>query len=84
MSPPESVGAEFGEVLADVVDDLFELAVEFEGFGNEAVVGAGHRDSGLGATGEGDDMMRGDSNGDGMDGAPLLLDVKGEGTLLRR
>lgn len=71
-------------MLADVVDDLFELAVEFEGLGNEAVVGAGHQDRGLGAAGEGNDMMRGDSNGDGMDGASLLLDVEGEGALLRR
>ena len=33
-----SVNAELGEVLADVVDDLLELAVEFEGLGLEAVV----------------------------------------------
>ncbi len=34
-------------MLADVVNDLFELAVELEGFGDEAVVGAGHGDRGL-------------------------------------
>ena len=36
-----SIYAELGEVLADVVDDLFELAIELEGLGLEAVVSAG-------------------------------------------
>ena len=36
-----SIYAELGEVLADVVDDLFELAVELKGLGLEAVVSAG-------------------------------------------
>jgi hypothetical protein len=35
-------------VLADVVDDLFELAVEFEGLGDEAVMSAGQGDRRLG------------------------------------
>jgi hypothetical protein len=38
---PISIYAELGEVFADMVDDLFELAIELEGFGDEAVVSAG-------------------------------------------
>ena len=52
------VDAELREVLADVVDDLLELAVELEGLGLEAVVGARQGDSGLGAAGDDDGVVR--------------------------
>jgi hypothetical protein len=52
------VDAELGEVLADVVDDLLELAVEFKGFRDEAVVGITDPDRGLGAAGDDDGEVR--------------------------
>lgn len=81
MSLPESVYAEFGEVLADVVDDVFELAVELEGLSDEPVMGAGQGDRRLGATGEGEDVVRGDLDGDGLNAPPLLLDLEADGPL---
>jgi len=56
------VDAELGEVLADVVDDLFELAIELEGFGDEAVMCTGHRDRGLGAASNHDQVVRGQAD----------------------
>ncbi len=78
MIPLSSVDAELWEALADVVDDLFELAVELEGFGDEAVVGAGHRDRGLGPAGDDDQVVRSDAHDDGLDPALPLHDVGGE------
>lgn len=47
-------------MLADVVNDLFELAVEFKSLGDKAVMGARQGDSGLGAAGDDDQVVRGD------------------------
>ena len=63
---PTSVDAELGTVLADVVDDLLELAVELEGLGLEAVVGARQGDSGLGAACDDDQVVRGQLDDDGI------------------
>ena len=52
------VDAELGEVLADVVDDLLELAVELEGFRDEAMVGITDPDRGLGAASDNDGVVR--------------------------
>ena len=52
------VDAELGEVLADVVDDLLELAVQLEGFGDEAVMGTGHGYRGLSPAGYDDQVVR--------------------------
>ena len=75
-----SVDAEFGEVLADVVDDLFELAVEFEGLGDEPVVGAGQRDRRFGPAGDDDQVVRRETYDHGLDPALPLHDVGGEDT----
>ena len=65
-------------MLADVVNDLFELAVELEGLGNEAVVGAGQGDRGLVAAGDDDQVVRCKTHDDGLDPALPLHDVDGE------
>ena len=52
------VDAELGELVADVVDDLLELAVELEGFRDEGVVGVPDRHLGLGAAGDDDGVVR--------------------------
>ena len=65
-------------MLADVVNDLFELAVELEGFGDEAVVGAGHGDRGLVATGDDNQVVRSKAHDDGLDPTLPLDDVGGE------
>ena len=80
MIPLSSVDAELGEVLTDVVDDLFELAVELEGFGDEAVVGTGHGDRGLGPAGDDHDIVRSETHHDGLDPTLPLHDVCGEDT----
>ena len=67
-------------MLADVVDDMFELAVEFEGLGDEAVMGAGHGDGGLGPAGDDDQVVRREAHDDGFDPALPLHDVDGEDT----
>ena len=72
------VDAELGEVLADVVDDLLELAVELEGFGDEAVMGTGHRDRGLDPAGDDDQVVRSEAHDDGLDPTLPLHDVSGE------
>ncbi len=52
------VDAELGEVLADVVDDLLELAVELEGFRDESVVRVTESDLRLVAAGDHDGVVR--------------------------
>ena len=79
-----SVDAEFREVLADVVDDLFELAVEFEGLGDEPVVGARQGDCRLGSAGDDDQVVRRKAYDDDLDPALPLHDVDGEDTGRRR
>ena len=71
-------------MLADVVDDLFELAVELVGFGDEAVVGAGQGHRGLCPAGDDDQVVRGEAHDDGLDAALPLHDVGGEDTGRRR
>lgn len=71
-------------MLADVVDDLFELPVEFEGLGDEAVVGAGQGHGRLGPAGDDDQVVRGEAHDDGLDTALPLHDVGGEDTGRRR
>ena len=71
-------------MLADVVDDLLELAVELEGLGLEAVVGARQGDSGLGAAGDDDEVVRRKAYDDNLDPALPLHDVGGEDTGRRR
>lgn len=65
-------------MLADVVDDLFELAVELEGLGDEAMVRARQGDSGLGAAGDNDQVVRREAHNDGLDPALPFHDVRGE------
>ena len=65
-------------MLADVVNDLFELAVELEGFGDEAVMSAGHGDRGLVAAGDNDQVVRSEAYDNGFDPALPLDDVGGE------
>ena len=79
-----SVDAELGKVFADVVDDLFELAVKFVSLGDEPVVGAcqGHRR--LGPAGDNDQVVRREAHDDGFDPALPLHDVSGEDTGRRR
>ena len=67
-------------MLADVVDDLFELAVEFVGLGDEPVVGTGQGHHGLGPAGDDDQVVRGQAHDDGLDPALPLHDVGGEDT----
>ena len=67
-------------MLADVVDDLFELAVEFVSLGDEPVVGAGHGDGGLGPAGDDDEVVRRKAYDDDLDPALPLHDVDGEDT----
>ena len=71
-------------MLADVVDDLFELAVELEGLGDEPVVGARQGDRGLGPAGDDDQVVRGEADDDGLDPALPFHDVGGEDTGRRR
>ena len=71
-------------MLADVVDDLLELAVELKGLGLEAVVGARQGDSGLGAAGDDDQVVRRKAYDDDLDPALPLHDVDGEDTGRRR
>ena len=71
-------------MLADVVDNLFELAVEFEGLGDEAMVGAGQGDRGLGPAGDDDEVVRGQAHDDSLNPALPLHDVGGEDTGRRR
>jgi hypothetical protein len=81
---PTSVDAEFREVLADVVDDLFELAVEFEGLGDEPVVGARQGDCRLGPTGDDDKVVRRETYDHGLDPDLPFHYVGGEDTGCRR
>ena len=71
-------------MLADMVNDLFELAVEFVSLGDEPVVGAGQRDSRLGPAGDDDEVVRRKAYDDGLDPALPLHDVDGEDTGRRR
>ena len=71
-------------MLADVVDDLFELAVEFVSLGDETVVGARQRDRGLGPAGDDDQVVRRQAYDDGLDATLPLHDVGGEDTGRRR
>ena len=71
-------------MLADVVDDLLELAVEFEGFGDEAMVGAGEGDRRLGAAGDDDEVVRRKPYYDDLYPTRPLHDVDGEDTGRRR
>jgi hypothetical protein len=65
-------------VLSDVVDDLLELAVELEGLGDEAVMGAAHGHGGAGPSGDHDDVMRRKAHDDSLNLPALLLDVDRE------
>ena len=67
-------------MLADVVDDFFELAVEFEGLGDEAVMSAGKGDRRLGPAGDDDQVVRSETYDNGLDPALPLHDVGGEDT----
>ena len=67
-------------MLADVVDDLFELAVEFVGLGDEAVMSAGQGDRRLGSASDDDQVVRSEAHDDGLDPALPLHDVGGEDT----
>ena len=71
-------------MFAHVVDDLFELAVELKGLGLEAVVSARQGDSGLGAAGDDDEVVRRKAYDDNLDPALPLHDVDGEDTGRRR
>jgi len=71
-------------VLADVVDDLLELAVEFVSLSDEPVVGTGQGDRGLGAAGDDDQVVRCQTYDDGLDATLPLHDVGGEDTGRRR
>ena len=71
-------------MLADVVDDLLELAVELKGLGDEPVVGAGKGDRGLGSAGDDDQVVWRQAYDHGLDAALPLHDVDGEDTGRRR
>ena len=71
-------------MLADVVDDLLELAVELKGLGLEAVVGARQGDRRLGSAGNDDEVVRRKAYDDDLDPALPLHDVDGEDTGHRR
>ena len=53
-------------MLADVFDDLLELAVELKGLGLEAVMGAGQGHRRLGPAGDDDQVVRGQLDDDGI------------------
>ena len=67
-------------MLADVVDDLFELAIELEGLCDEAVMGTGHGYRGLDPAGDDDQVVRSEAHDDGLDPTLPLHDVSGEDT----
>lgn len=67
-------------MLADMVDDLFELTVEFVGLGDEAMVGTGQGHRGLGPAGDDDQVVRGEAHDNGLDAVLPLNDVGGEDT----
>ena len=71
-------------MLANVVNALFELAVEFKGFGDEAVMSAGHGDRGLVAASDNDQVVRSEAHDKGFDPTLPLDDVGGEDAGHRR
>ena len=58
-----------------MVDDLFELAVELEGFRGEGVVGVAERDGRLGATGQDDGVMRSEADHDALNAIATTRDL---------